>query len=102
MTCDQEFVKPKPRLKGAIDRYLSGGSFPTNEEFLEDSTLALYHRLTGCRFLWIIPGFASSDVAAGGIRVIVYGQLAHWEPPSSFQSSLSDSHLSPATASSFH
>lgn len=78
----QENVDAKPELKRAIDRYLLGGQFPSQQEFLLDPTLALYHRLTDCKFLWIIPNFASEDVATGGIRVIVYGELASWQPRS--------------------
>lgn len=84
----QEKVDPKPELKRAIDRYLSGGPFPSKQEFLLDPTLALYHRLTDCQFLWIIPNFASEDTAAGGIRVIVYGELAGWHPRSAKEPNL--------------
>lgn len=76
--CVQEHVRRKTRLNEGIDRYLNGGRFPTTEEFLADPTLALYHRLTGCEFLWILPNFIPEDRAAGGCRVIVFGELATW------------------------
>lgn len=73
-----EQVRSSHTIKRAIDRHMRGGAFPTKEEFLSDPTLALYHRLTGCEFLWIMNDFCPEDRAAGGYRVIVYGELASW------------------------
>lgn len=69
-----EQVKQKPKLKEAIDQYLEGGSFPTDKQLMEDSTLALYARLGG-KFLWIMPNFVPEDKPAGGIRVIMSKEL---------------------------
>ncbi len=68
---EQEKVKQNLEFKKAIDRYLEGGQFPTDLEFMKDPTLAFYKRLTGCKFLWILPGFIPEDKSAGGIRVIL-------------------------------
>ncbi len=73
--CDQERVRHQPTLALAINRHLDGGPFPSDRELLTDPTLALYRRLTGCHFLWIIPNFIPEDHAAGGIRVIIFGLL---------------------------
>lgn len=79
--CSQERGKQNVGFRSAIDRYLDGGRFPTNDEFMLDPTLALYHRLTGCEFLWIIPEFVPEDRAAGGLRVILYGEMTTWRQP---------------------
>lgn len=76
--CSQERMRRKESLHGSLDRYLAGGPYPKREELLSDPTLALYHRLTGCNFHWIIPNFFPEDRAAGGIRVILYGALSTW------------------------
>ncbi|MEM7205365.1 MAG: hypothetical protein AAF628_34235 [Planctomycetota bacterium] len=71
----QERTKPKARLRRAIDEHLAGGPLPAQEVFRDDPTLALYHRLTECRFQWVIPDFAPSDHATRGLRVIAYGRF---------------------------
>lgn len=70
-----EGIGRRPAFTAAIDRYLEGGEFPDQREFTRDPTLALYRRLTGCRFLWILPGYVPTDRASGGHRVIAYGPL---------------------------
>ncbi len=73
--CEQERARHDPEFARAIDACLAGGPFPPKEQLLRDPTLALYHRLTGCEFLWIMPDFVPEDSAAGGIRVILFGNL---------------------------
>jgi len=68
----QDRVVHKPELRAAIDAYLSGGPFPEDRLLEQDPLLALYHRIPGCRFLWIVSNFAPDDRATGGIRVILY------------------------------
>jgi len=72
----EERVKQNPKLKAALDSYLAGGPFPTDEELMTDPTLAFYIRVAGGgKFLWIIPGFLPGDKPAGGIRVIGYKEI---------------------------
>jgi GNAT superfamily N-acetyltransferase len=75
MPCAQERVQHDPEFARAIDGHLRGGPFPSRAQLLRDPTLALYHRLTGCEFLWVLPDFVPEDGAAGGMRVILYGNL---------------------------
>lgn len=72
----EEQVRQNPKLKAALDDYLAGGPFPTDEELMTDPTLAFYMRkTTGGKFLWIIPNFLPEDEPAGGIRVIMYKEI---------------------------
>lgn len=66
----------RPRLRAAIDHYLEGGRFPEQSVLCTDPTLALYHRITGCRFVEILPDFAPQDHETGGLRVIAHGTRA--------------------------
>lgn len=68
-----ERIRQNPSVKAAIDRYLEKGVFPDQRDLLRDPTLALYHQMTGCQFLQILPDFAPGDTATGGIRVVAYG-----------------------------
>ncbi len=72
----QERVAHRPDVRAAIDAYLAGGPFPGDEILIKDPLLAIYRRLTGCKFLWIVPNFAPDDTATGGVRVIMYLDLA--------------------------
>ena len=71
---NQEHVPPSKELRRVIDAYLNGGRFPAQQEFLLDPLLALYHRITGCTFLRILPYFAPADDGADPLRVIAYGR----------------------------
>lgn len=71
----KENIKQIPSFKKAIDDYLNGGRFPTDEELMQDSYLAFLKRFTGGRFLWIMPNFIPQDRASGGIRIIGYVDL---------------------------
>ncbi len=71
----QDKVKQSLDFKQSIDRYLNGGSFPTDAEFMKDPTLALYRRLTGCKFYSVLPNFIPGDEPAGGIRVILVKEV---------------------------
>lgn len=72
---EQEKVKQNLDFKQSIDKYLNGGSFPTDAEFMKDPTLALYRRLTGCKFYSVLPNFIPEDEPAGGIRVILVKEV---------------------------
>jgi ribosomal protein S18 acetylase RimI-like enzyme len=65
-----EYVAKETRLKDAIDRYLAGDPFPTDEEFCLDKTLALYKSTMNCRFLWVTREFLAADKPSGGLSVI--------------------------------
>ncbi len=72
----EEQIRQNPELKAALDSYLAGGPFPTDEILLTDPTLAFYIRVAGGgKFLWIIPGFLPEDKPAGGIRIIGYKEI---------------------------
>jgi len=58
-----------------IERYLQSGEFPPQEEFLNDPVLALYHRLSGCRFLRLLSNYFPQDKASGGWHVLLYKEL---------------------------
>lgn len=70
-----EGLKQNICFKRAIDEYIEKEIFPQQKDFLLDPTLAFYHRVTGCKFLWIIPDFIPEDKASGGIRVILYKEI---------------------------
>jgi len=73
---DWEKVAQNPTVRAAIDRYLSGGDFPTDSELTRDPTLGFYrlvcmsNKVPERRFLWIIPNFLPEDKATNGLRVI--------------------------------
>jgi ribosomal protein S18 acetylase RimI-like enzyme len=71
----QERVAHQPEVRAAIDAYLAGGQFPSDEVLKSDPLLAIYYRFTKCKFLWIVPHFAPDDIATGGIRMIMYSDL---------------------------
>lgn len=73
-----ESIAPCPIFRSAVDRYLAGGAFPTRAEFDRDVVLRLYRKLTGCRFLAILPDYAPDDGASGGMRALVYRSLLTW------------------------
>lgn len=68
-------VRPRPRVRSMIERYLDTGQFPEQDAFLQDPVLALYHRLTGCRFVKLLPDFLPEDTASAGWRVLLHRQL---------------------------
>lgn len=68
-------VRPNPAIRAMIDRYAQTSQFPAQEEFLQDPMLALYHVLTQCRFLWLLPNFLPEDQASEGWRVLLYRKL---------------------------
>lgn len=68
-------VRPRPGVRSMIERYLETGQFPEQEAFLQDPVLALYRRLTGCRFVKLLPGFLPEDAASAGWRVLLHRQL---------------------------
>jgi hypothetical protein len=68
-------VRARPETRRMIERFLESGSLPDDEEFLHDPALAMYRRLTGCRFLRLFPDFIPSDSASGGWRVLLYRPL---------------------------
>lgn len=74
----QEFVAPSASLRAAIDAHLCGGKFPAEELLMQDPRLGLYRALTQCRFLKLLPGFAPTDTASGGMRLLVYRDLTTW------------------------
>lgn len=63
-------VRQSMEFHMAINRYVSGGHFPTVKEFIADPTLRFFYRTMHCRFLWILPNFFPGDLASGGFRVI--------------------------------
>jgi hypothetical protein len=73
----QERIAQQPEVQRAIDAYLGGGPFPSDETLMKDPLLAIYRRFTGCRFLWIVPGLAPDDIATGGIRAVVHVDLVN-------------------------
>lgn len=68
-------IRQSPVFRAAVDRYMSGGAFPSLEEFLADPALRFFHRKMHCRFLWVLPGFFPGDHASGGYRVIYCADL---------------------------
>ncbi len=68
-------VKARPDTRRMIERFLDTGVMPADEEFLHDPALAMYRRLTGCRFLKLFPGFIPEVTASGGWRVLLYRPL---------------------------
>jgi len=71
----QEKVKQSLEFKKVIDRYVETNIFPEQKEFLNDFTLAFYHKLLGCKFLWIMPDFFPEDKPSGGFRVIFHKDI---------------------------
>jgi hypothetical protein len=94
-SCPQAKTSRTQKLRRSVDRYLAGGRFPTDDELLLDPTLALYRRITGAEFLWIIPEFIREDRASGGLRVIVYGPLSTWQTNMSYHTGSPLAHTEP-------
>jgi GNAT superfamily N-acetyltransferase len=63
-------IRKSEVFHSAVDRYMSGGVFPSMKEFLTDPSLRFFYRMMHCRFLWILPDFFPGDSASGGYRVI--------------------------------
>jgi len=72
----QENIPHSPRLAGAIDRFLAGGDFPSPEDFCCDPLLAFHQRMSGGKFLWILPEFEPHDEASGRMYVVQYARAA--------------------------
>lgn len=68
-------VAARPVVRQMLERYVETGEMPPQPEFLHDPVLALYHRLTNCRFLALLPDFLPEDRASGGWRVLLYREL---------------------------
>jgi len=68
-------VRPRPGVRSMIERYLETGQFPEQDAFLQDPVLALYRRLTGCRFVKLLPDFLPEDTASAGWRVLLHRHL---------------------------
>jgi hypothetical protein len=71
-----ERTRPNPEVRALIEAYAQTARFPAQEEFLKDPALALFHLLTGCQFLWLLPDFLPADTASGGWRVLLYRNLS--------------------------
>ncbi|MEA2826251.1 MAG: hypothetical protein QOG43_690 [Actinomycetota bacterium] len=68
-------VKARPEIRRMVQRFRETGAMPTDAEFLHDPALAMYRRLTGCRFYMLLPDFIPDDTASGGWRVLLYRVL---------------------------
>lgn len=68
-------VRVRPEVRRTIERYLATGEFPPDDDLLKDPVLALYRRLTGCRFVRLLAGFLPEDEASGGWRVLLHRDL---------------------------
>ncbi|MDQ6798713.1 MAG: hypothetical protein M3011_11990 [Actinomycetota bacterium] len=68
-------VRPRSGVRSMIDRYLETGELPGQKAFLQDPVLALYSRLTGCRFVKLLPEFLPEDTASAGWRVLLHRDL---------------------------
>lgn len=77
-TDPQEQIRRNETFRDAVDRYLAGGPALTEGQYREDPILALYHRITGCRFGWIATDFVD-DPPSGNMRVVLYGPLTEWQ-----------------------
>jgi hypothetical protein len=65
-----------PEFKKAIDSYLSGGPFPSEEIlFLEPTWMVYKHFVPTFKPLWILRDFFQPDVPAGGLRVILCAEI---------------------------
>ena len=71
-------IRRSNRLRAAINRFAATGRFPSESDFMSDPILAMYRWVSGCRFHWLIPNFAPTDLPSSGWRVILYNT------PSSF------------------
>lgn len=71
----KKHIRQIPSVKDAIDNYLNGGFFPTDEKLTQDPYLAFLKRVTGGKYIWIMPNFMPQDKASGGIRIIGYVDL---------------------------
>lgn len=68
-------VRPRPGVRSMIERYVETGQLPEQEAFLQDPVLALYRRLTGCRFVKLLPDFLPQDTASAAWRVLLHRHL---------------------------
>lgn len=68
-------VRPRPGVRSMIERYRKTGEFPEQKAFLQDPVLNLYFRLTGCRFVKLLPDFLPDDTASAGWRVLLHRDL---------------------------
>ena len=75
-----EQVKARPEIRRMVERFLATGAMPADAEFLHDPALAMYRRLTGCRFYKLLPDFIPEDTASGGWRVLLYRILTPEAP----------------------
>ena len=75
----QERVRANPRFRRAVESALRTGRLPTARELALDPTLALYQRLSGCRFVGILRDFAPADTASGGMRFLAFGTRRDWD-----------------------
>ena len=71
-----EGIAQNLEFKKAIDAYLAGGPFPTDEQLRKDKMLGFYQKATGCVFSEIIPNFIPEDPAAGDLRVLLVMNVA--------------------------
>ncbi len=68
-------IRPRPGVRSMIERYVETGELPVQEAFLQDPVLALYFRLTGCRFVKLLADFLPEDTASEGWRVLLHRDL---------------------------
>lgn len=76
-----EQVRARPEVRAAVERFVATGRMPSDQELLADPALAMYQRLTGCRFLRMLPDFIPEDEASGGWRVLLYKPFTTEEAP---------------------
>jgi len=69
-------VAQKPVLKEAIDQYMHGGDYPSEEVLQLDPLVKLYHNIGECEVLTLVNDYLPEDKPSGGIRAIVYTKLA--------------------------
>ncbi len=74
-------VKARPEIRRMLERFRETGAMPSDAEFLHDPALAMYRRLTACRFYKLLPDFIPEDTASGGWRVLLYRVLTPPLPP---------------------
>jgi glyoxylase-like metal-dependent hydrolase (beta-lactamase superfamily II)/ribosomal protein S18 acetylase RimI-like enzyme len=70
---NRDKIRQSPKFKSAIDRYLTDGTFPTQEEFALDPRLR-YYMQNGFKPLFILKDFIQ-DLSSGNNRVICYINL---------------------------
>jgi len=70
-----EHIEQSPRFRRTIDHNLLNGTTPSTKEFIADPLLRFYHRVLGCKFLAVVPGFLEGDESSGGLGVIFHKPL---------------------------